>query len=295
MKKILLLSVLLTCLVLGGVKLFFYACDKSNYCHFGDCGFEFIGKYQYLNNDYNLETPNSQSNEKGGKNLGYFGCSWGDSFIRIRVYQHNDLLFPSTASGISFLEDTKKEISKSATMISDISEYDDSLVVKYIEQIPHYVDVPYQYWVKPYNVKERYYDYYEGGFKWVYTKKGGYYTTKYKSVRKKFPSSSSVIYKNGIAYYITIVSYTNKYTSAELYDMIIPCLRLINVKVKQMQLYALTFFILIFAITVIFIMHRCIKKYIHKHNEKNLRFPIILLLQKLYGRTLSHVFQYLHV
>lgn len=167
---------------------------------------------------------------------------------------------------------------KSATMVSDISEHDDSLVVKYIEQIPHYVDVPYKYWVKPYNVKDRYYDYNEGGFKWGYVKKGGYYTTRYKSVRKEFPSSSSIIYKNGIAYFITIVSFYNEYTSAELYDMIIPCLRLVNVKMKQLHLYALTFFILIFAIVVILIMHRYIKKYIHEQNkiEKGVTYNMVL-------------------
>lgn len=288
MKKILLLSVLLTCLVLGGVKLFFYACDKSNFCHFSNCGFEFIGKYKYFNKalefDANVLKLSNQSNEKSGKYLGYYKYEFGhgyNGFIEIMAFQHNDSQFPSTARGKSFLEGSKKEFMKSATMVSDISEYDDSLVVKYIEQIPHYVDVPYKYWVKSYNVKDRYYDYNEGGFKWGYVKKGGYYTTRYKSVRKEFPSSSSIIYKNGIAYFITIVSFYNEYTSVELYDMIIPCLRLVNVKMKQLQLYALTFFILIFAIVVILIMHRYIKKYIHEQNGKEYNISYNIVVSKI--------------
>ena len=103
MKKILLLSVLLTCLVLGGVKLFFYACDKSNFCHFSNCGFEFIGKYKYFNktlaSDANKqEKLSNQSNEKGGKYLGYYKYGFGygyNGFIEIMAFQHNDSQFPS--------------------------------------------------------------------------------------------------------------------------------------------------------------------------------------------------------
>ena len=48
---------------------------------------------------------------------------------------------------------------------------------------------------------------------------------------------------------------------------------------KQLQLYTLTFFILIFAIVVILIMHRYIKKYIHEQNGKeyNITYNIVIV------------------
>lgn len=294
MKRILLLSALFVCLIWGGIKIGFYAYDKSNHCYFYSCGFEFTGKYKYLNenmksNPDGMKKANKSLQKCGGKFIGSYKHVFGygdDGKLEILVYQHNDSLFPSTARGKDFLDGFKHgDGIKSATMISDIAEYDDSLVLKFVTPISRNTDVPYQYWVKPYKERVifRAYDDWGDfvGYRWRYVERGGYYETRYKTVTKDYPSSSSVIYKNGIAYIITIVSFTDKFTSAELYDMVIPCLKLVNVKMRQLQLYALAVLVLLIAFVVMYIMYRYIKTYIKKQDMKGTDITYSVAIAKI--------------
>lgn len=266
MRKIIFLSIVIACLIFCSAKLYFYANDKTNFCHFADCGFEFVGKYENLNkslklNSEKLDGFRTNIQEDKEKVLGYYEFHkktsdyyWDnkiDYSITIAVCRIDDSVVPSTIKGEHFLEGCKQK-ALHTSMETPITIYDnsDSLVLKYVSNIKKDDVEP----VSKFN---------------------------YDPISKSYIASSSVIYKNGFAYFITITSYLKKYTSAELYDIIMSHCRIVNVRQSQTYIYSFAVILLMLACILLYILHYIIKKYTISLNEDGVVITYNIVIAKI--------------